>query len=119
MRQLPDWVPPPVKVRADAMGYNSIRKLERAAGLSNGYLERMYTRGGNESIEAMLRILEALGYSCKAPEFDVIKCFLIQKPLQECRDKHTISPVNASENLYLSSAKNIHILETSRRLKAS
>jgi hypothetical protein len=67
----------------------------------------------------MLRILEALGYSCKAPEFDVIKCFLIQKPLQECRDKHTISPVNASENLYLSSAKNIHILETPQRLKAS
>lgn len=119
MRQLPDWVPPPVKVRATAMGYNSLRKLERAAGLSNGYLESMYSRGGNESIESMLRLLEVLGYSCKAPEFDVIKCFLIETPLQECTNKPTISSVNASENFYLSSARNIHILENPRRLKAS
>lgn len=120
MRQLPDWVPPTVKVRANAMGYDSVRKLERAADLSNGYLEKMYKRGSSDSIEGMLRLLSALGYECKAPEFDIIKGFLVEKPLQDVRRSSTISNVKTQENFYLCLAKNTQILEIPhRRLKAS
>ncbi len=120
MRQLPDWVPPAMKIRAEAMGYKSVRELERAAGLSNGYVKQVYSLSSNDTISAMLKLLQALGYECKSPEFDLIKAIPIRKPLNDCSESNTISNVKTQKNLYLCLAKNTQVLEIPhRRSKAS
>lgn len=71
MRDFPEWMPEVSQRRARAMGFKSVREIERKAGIANAKLKTLHT-GDMATLRNLVAYLRAIGYSCQSPEFDVV-----------------------------------------------
>lgn len=97
MQELSDNVPPTMRRRMDTLGINSVRKLERQMNVSNATLKH-YLSSDKASIRRLVSLLEALGYTCSSPEFDLIKELCGEKDLKGVDQSSTLSSVKKQQS---------------------